>query len=102
MPQSTIEVVKAYSAPALLAVILVLCGLLWSGTQQRISSLEQQLATTSSTVQVIAVTQQASKEDRALFQDATTARLNQMADLLSTLNDAVVRLSALQEKEVAQ
>jgi hypothetical protein len=102
MPQTVTDTVKAWTAPALLAIVLALSGMIWNAQQGKIESLEAQLTATSSTVQVIAAGQVSSKDDRTQFQDATTKRLDQMADLLAALNDAVVRLSALQEREARQ
>lgn len=98
MPQSVTDAVKAWSAPALLAIILALCATLWTEQRSRIEALEQQAAAAASTLSVVTANQQTSKEDRQAFQDAATKRLDQVADALTRLNDAVVRLAALQEQ----
>jgi len=100
MPQTVTDTIKAWSAPLLLAVILALCGTLWTEQRARIASLETQAAASANALAVVTSNQQTSKEDRQAFQDATTQRLNQMTDLMSSLNDAVVRLTTLQEEKI--
>lgn len=100
MAQSVTETIKAWSAPLLLTIILALCGTLWAEQRARISALEMQASTAANALAVVTSNQQTSKEDRKAFQDATTERLNQMTDLMSSLNDAVVRLTTLQEERV--
>lgn len=102
MPQSVTDTVKSWSAPALLAVILALCGTLWTEQRSRIASLEAQASASANALAVVTSNQATSKEDRQAFQDATTERLNQMNDLMSSLNDAVVRLTTLQEEAKAK
>ena len=102
MPQSVSDAVKAWSAPALLAIILALCGTLWAEQRARIEALEAQTAAATNTLSVVSSNQETCKEDRQAFQDAATKRLDQVADALTRLNDAVVRLTALHEKEGAK
>lgn len=102
MPQSVSDAVKVWSAPALLAIILALCGTLWAEQRARIGALEAQTAAAANTLSVVTSNQQISKEDRQAFQESATKRLDQVADSLTRLNDAVVRLTALQDKDGAK
>jgi len=61
--------------------------------------LRRKAAASANALAVVTSNQQTAKEDRQAFQDATTERLNQMTDLMSSLNDAVVRLTTLQEEK---
>lgn len=97
MAQAAIETIKAWSAPILLTMILGLCGTLWVEQRDRIATLERQTAEATNALAVVTSNQQVSKEDRQDFQTATTKRLDQMTDLMAQLNDAVVRLTTLQE-----
>lgn len=97
--QSVTDTVKAWSAPLLLTIILGLCGTLWAEQRTRIASLETQAAAAANALAVVSSNQEISKEDRQAFQDAATKRLDQVADALTRLNDAVVRLTTLQERE---
>lgn len=98
MPQSTVDIVKAWTAPALLAVVLALSGILWSNSQSRISALESSLAASQNTLAVIQANQEDRKAVSDLFYLQTSKRLDAMSDILSKLGDAVVRLTTIQEQ----
>jgi hypothetical protein len=101
MPQSVTEQVKIWSAPAMLAVILAMAALIWSGQENKIATLEAQVRQTSNSLALITANQQNSAEDRGQFQDSTTKRLDRMEDLLGAMSSAVTRLAALQEREAS-
>lgn len=101
MPQTVTDTVKIWSAPALLVVVLSLAGYIWIGQQSEIASLRNEVVDNKNALLVVTANQTTSKEDRQAFQEATTRRLDQMTDLLATLNDAVVRLTTLQEQNDA-
>ncbi len=100
MPQTVQDAIKVWSAPAMLAVILVLSGFIWNGQQARIAALEVVVSGNQNALTTITANQVTSREDRVEFQDATTRRLDRMEDLLGTMTNAVTRLTTLQEKRV--
>ncbi len=101
MPQGTVEIVKAWTAPSLLAVILVLAGMIWSGQETKIATLEQQVSAATLSLSTITANQQNSAQSREEFQIQTTRRLDRMEDVLTTVGNSLTRLTALQEREAS-
>lgn len=99
MADKITDTVKAWSAPALLTVVLVLCGMLWTQQQARIDALEKQVQVSSATITGISVQQQTNTDDRKVFQDAVNVRLDKMQDVLTNVGQSLARLTALQERD---
>lgn len=96
---TALEQIKAWSAPLLVAVILVLAGFIWNGQQERINSLETAANVTSNTLAGISENQKNSLADRTDFQNQTTITLNKMADTLQSLGVSVAKLTAIQDEQ---
>ncbi len=99
MSQGTIDTIKAFTAPALLAVVLALSAMLWTDSQARIAALESQLQTAQGALGIITENQKNSAESRVEFQEATTRRLDRMEDVLGAVSQSLTRLAALQEAQ---
>lgn len=94
-----IDQFKAWSAPILILMILALAGFVWKQDQDRISSLESQSNATTNALATIQANQSNSLADRNDFQISTTARLNQMADVLQQMGNTLSALKAVQDAE---
>lgn len=102
MSQSVKDAILVWSAPAMLAVILVLSGFIFNAQQERIGALETTLAANQNTLAVISSTQVSSRQDRVDFQVSVDKRLERIETVLSNVGEAVVRLTALQETAQGQ
>lgn len=112
MTQAALATVRSAVLPIVVSLLFAFGGYIWweerdnrirttSAQEDRIRTLEAQQQSANNTLAVIAATQSTSKDDRQAFQDATTARLDRMEDLMSTMSTAVVRLTTLQEQRDA-
>lgn len=89
---------KVWATPVLLIAVLGLSGFIWTELQGRIKALEQSSIGNDAALAVISANQQNSLTDRTDFQNATTARLDKMADVLSTVGQSLAALTALQQQ----
>lgn len=99
MPETVIKTIQAYVAPFLLVAIISMILFIWNLQQSRISSLEGQVATTTSSLAVINSNMSIYADDRKQFQDATNDKLNKMQDLLGAMGNNLATLTAIQQRQ---
>lgn len=98
---SALEQVKAWSAPALLAVVSTMALFIWNVQQGRLETLEGEVAGYRATLATITENQRNSAESRVDFQTATTSRLDRMEDVLIELSSNISALTAVQAERKA-
>jgi hypothetical protein len=98
---SALEQVKAWSAPALLAVVSTMALFIWNVQQGRLETLENEVSSYRATLATISESQRNAAENRVEFQTATTSRLDRMEDVLIELSSNISALTAVQAERKA-
>lgn len=99
---TALDQIKAWSAPALMAVIMGMGLFIWNGLQERTASLEAEVAGYRTSLATITENQRNSAESRVDFQNSTTSRLNRMEDVLVSLSNNISALTAIQAERTAR
>lgn len=95
---AAVEQVKAWALPLALGIIGALGLMLWNNQQEVIRKQSERINSLETTIATVTENQRQGAADRQSFQDATTARLDQMQDVLVRLGLNIERLTVLQEE----
>jgi hypothetical protein len=96
---NAVEQVRAWAAPFLVSIICGLGLVLWNSQQGRIASLEDEVGKSRLTLAVIADNQENGREERNLFQQSVSQRLDRMEDVLTDVGKSLAALAAIQQRQ---